>query len=78
MFHILATGTIRSHRVRGGGGGRDKCDITNYREITLGGHVGKFFCSDLNARLSEVMEQSILKEAQGGFRRNRRTTENHL
>ena len=55
--------------------GGDKCDITNYREITLGSHVGKLFCSVLNARLSEVMEQSILKEAQGGFRKNRRTTD---
>ena len=29
----------------------------------------------LNARLSEVMESKILGEAQGGFRRNRRTTD---
>ena len=33
------------------------------------------FCSVLNARLSEVMESKILGEAQGGFRRNRRTTD---
>ena len=35
----------------------------------------KKFCSVLNARLSEVMESKILGEAQGGFRRNRRTTD---
>ena len=29
----------------------------------------------VDARLPEVMEQSILKEAQGGFRKNRRTTD---
>ena len=33
------------------------------------------FCSVLNARLSEAMESKILGEAQGGFRRNRRTTD---
>ena len=42
---------------KGGGGGGDSCDIGNYREITLGSHVGKVFCSVLNARLSEVMEK---------------------
>ena len=36
--------------------GEDSCDIGNYREITLGSHIGKVFCSVLNARLSEVME----------------------
>ena len=55
--------------------GGDSCDIGNYREITLGSHIGKVFCSVLNARLSEVMESKILGEAQGGFRRNRRTTD---
>ena len=46
--------------------GGDSCDIGNYREITLGSHIGKVFCSVLNARLSEVMESKILGEAQGG------------
>ena len=55
--------------------GGDSCDIGNYREITLGSHIGKVFCSVLNARLSEVMESKILGEAQGGFRRNRKTTD---
>ena len=60
-----------------GGGGGDSCDIGNYREITLGSHIGKVFCSVLNARLSEVIESKILGEAGGGggFRRNRRTTD---
>ena len=30
----------------------------------LGSHIGKVFCSVLNARLSEVMESKILGEAQ--------------
>ena len=55
--------------------GGDSCDIENYREITLGSHIGKVFCSVLNARLSEAMESKILGEAQRGFRRNRRTTD---
>ena len=55
--------------------GGDNCDIGNYRVITIGSHIGKMFCSVLNARLSEVMEGKILGEAQGGFRRNRRTTD---
>ena len=55
--------------------GGDSCDIGNYREITLGSHIGKVFCSVRNARLSEAMESKILGEAQGGFRRNRRTTD---
>ena len=59
--------------------GGHSCDIGNYREITLGSHIGKVFCSVLNARLSEAMESKILGEAQGGggggFRRNRRTTD---
>ena len=37
----------------------------NYREITLGSHIGKVFCSVLTARLSEVMESKILGWAQG-------------
>ena len=41
--------------------GGDKCDITNYREITLGSHVGKLFCSVLNARLSEAMYGAVRK-----------------
>ena len=40
-------------------------------ERTLGSHIGKVFCSVLNARLSEAMESKILGEAQGGFRRIR-------
>ena len=55
--------------------GGDSKDIGNYREITLGSHVGKVFCAVLNARLAKVMESSILREAQGGFRKNRRTTD---
>ena len=51
------------------------CDIGNYREITQGSHTGKVSCSVLNARLSEAMESKVLGEAQGGFRRNRRTTD---
>ena len=66
MYPLLEGIVIPLHK------GGDKCDISNYRVITLGSHVGKLFCS---ARLSEVMEQSILKEAQGGFRKNRRTTD---
>ena len=29
---------------KGGGGGGDSCDIGNYREITLGSHIGKVVC----------------------------------
>ena len=41
--------------------GGDSCDIGNYREMT-GSHIGKVFCSVLNARLSEAMESKIFKE----------------
>ena len=58
-------GIVSTAAQRGGG---DSCDIGNYREITLGSHIGKVFWSVLNARLSEVMESKILGEAQGGFR----------
>ena len=45
--------------------GGDSGDIGNYQEITLGSHIGKVFCSVLNARLAEVMEGGILGEVQG-------------
>ena len=55
--------------------GGNSRDIGNYREITLGSHIGKVFCSVLNVRLAEVMEGGILADAQGGFRRNRGTVD---
>ena len=45
--------------------GGENRDIGNYGEMTLGSHIGKVFCSVLNGRLAEVMEGSILGEAQG-------------
>ena len=81
-FECLLGGGVYTGRLDGRhsstaaqGGGGDSCDIGNYREITLGSHIGKVLCAVLNARLSEVMESKILGKAQGGFRRNRRTTD---
>ena len=45
--------------------GGDSCDIGNYREITLGSHIGKVFCSVLNARLSEAMESKYWARLKG-------------
>ena len=53
------------------GGGA--ADIGNYRGVTLGSHLGKL-CQILKSRLENVVErEGILREAQGGFRRDRQT-----
>ena len=55
----------------------DKCDVSNYRGITLGSHIGKVFCSILKQRLCQAVDGVIIGEAQGGFRKNRQTVD-HL
>ena len=46
--------------------------MANYLGITLGSSMGKLFRQVLKNRLNKVVEQErILKEAQGGFRKDR-------
>ena len=57
-------GIVVPRCTKGGGGG---IVVTlDDRKITLGIHIGKVFCSVLNARLSEAMENKTLGETQGG------------
>ena len=55
--------------------GGDREDLGNYRDITLGSHIGKIFTSVLTGRLTQALETGVLGEAQGGFRKNRRTVD---
>ena len=46
-------------------------DLNNYRGIALSSTVGKVFERVLDGRVREVVEDGVLKEAQGGFRSGR-------
>jgi hypothetical protein len=53
-----------------------RLDPANYRPITLLAVIGKLFGSVVNARLQEFSETTgSISDAQGGFRRNRSTTD---
>ena len=52
----------------------DPRDPLSYRGISLASSIYKMYCSILNDRLCNWVEgQNLLKDAQGGFRKNRST-----
>ncbi|XP_064468588.1 uncharacterized protein LOC135380802 [Ornithodoros turicata] len=57
------------------GHGKSMDDLNSYRPITLQNNTAKLFASIINDRLNKAYEHS-LSEAQNGFRRNRRGSDN--
>ena len=56
--------------------GSDTDDENNYRAITLNSCLGKLFCTILNQRINPLIEQeNMFCNEQGGFRKNRRATD---
>ena len=56
--------------------GSDTDDENNYRAITLNSCLGKLFCTILNQRINPLLEQeNMFCNEQGGFRKNRRATD---
>ena len=58
--------------------GGDSELVGNYRGIALGSCVAKVWTRVLTGRLGEFAEESILTEAQGGFRAKRRCADQVL
>ncbi len=50
----------------------DKQELDNYRGIALSCTVGKVFERVVEGRIREVSEAQVMREAQGGFRKDRR------
>ena len=57
--------------------GKSKTNLDNYRGIAITSNVGKVFTRIWAERLGQVVEDNnMLGEIQGGFRKNRSTTDN--
>ncbi len=57
----------------------EKYDLNNYRGITVSSNLGKLFCSIINDRLVQsIQEHKILNNCQIGFRPKHRTPNQHV
>ena len=80
MFNKILQGSIKTpkqwntdrSKMLHKGGNKSKRKLDNYRTISIGSNIGKFFTRILNERLTKFVEENnLLGEIQGGFRKGR-------
>ena len=59
------------------GGGKNKCEVKNYRPVAVANTITNIFCGILKEKLTRILEEGkVIGEEQSGFRKDRRGTDN--